>query len=182
MRSSYCLCILPIFFNFLCSPCRVKDDSEISLLSTQILTFRLHTFSLPKPSEQCLGTFNTGDTNNISCPPKCNILTNLQFLFYISLSLALCMPLPNFFIFCAVGVVSKESRLLVLHRTYKIILPYRLLLSSYIFLSDFKILYPLITYMCALCEIIFYQSDQCSCTWAYECSILSSDVTAAILL
>jgi hypothetical protein len=60
-----------------------------------------------------------------------------QFFFYISLSFALCALLLNFFVFCAIIVVLKESRLLVLHRTsYNIILSYRLLLSSYLFLSD----------------------------------------------
>jgi hypothetical protein len=168
MRSSCCLCIPPIFL--LCSPCPVKEDYEINLISTQILSFRLHTFSLPKASSSLkhtstrrtsghsLGTFNTEIKTMCLAPlPKCSVLTTPSFS-SISVSLLLSVPPPpHFFVFCAVDVVSKKNRLFVLQRTsYKIILSYRLHLSSYLFLSDFKnIISPVHLYICITWNDIF---------------------------
>jgi hypothetical protein len=107
-----------------------------------------------------------------------------QFLFYISLSFALCVPSPNFFVFCGVGVLSKKNRLLVLHRTsYTVILPYRLHLSSYLFLSDIKnIISPVNLYLCIMWNDIFTNQIRVTVRGPVRAPFLSSDVTVAILL
>jgi hypothetical protein len=105
----------------------------------QLLSFKLHTFSLPKASpslkrtctrrtsEHCLGTFKTAEKKFLAPLNVVPHATSHHFLFFLSLSLFPCIPLSfldngsvNTFprqrrivggvVFCAVHVVSKESR------------------------------------------------------------------------